>query len=100
MACFGVLFAKKQRGEKNHLQLTTERSPVQSGKVGVYWEFSYFCCDKETGNVEKIEAGQSIPPRGKKVLLLEVTCREEKEEASTDETIAKEKIRGREETDA
>lgn len=80
MACFRSLLRKKSRDKPNILP-TKNQSPVPCSKIGVFWEFSYFYYDKQTGNVEKIEACHALPKGGQIELRLNVTCRGEKRSA-------------------
>ena len=70
MGCCGSCLSRKNRAESIVLP-----SEDESSKIGVFWEFSYFYYDKQTGNVEKIEACHAVP-RGTQIELgLNVTCK-------------------------
>ena len=68
---------KKSRGKPNILP-TENESPVPCSNTGVFWEFTYFYYDKQTGNVEKIEACHALPQGRQIALRLDVTFRGEK----------------------
>ena len=76
MACFGSCFGKKNPAESNALPCKDESS-VPCPKIGVFWEISYSYYDKQTGNVEKIEACHAVPTGTQIELRLNVTCRGE-----------------------
>jgi len=65
--------------ESNVLPSGDESSPVPCSKIEVFSEFSYFYYDKQSGNVEKIEAYQALPKGTPIELRLHVTSRGEKE---------------------
>lgn len=76
MACFGSCLRKKNRAESNVLP-NEDENPVPCSKIGVIWEFSYFYYDKQTGDVEKIEACQVVPKGTQIELRLKATRRGE-----------------------
>ena len=78
MARLGALFKKKKRGPELHVSSNSDGKSVHSSEIGAYWEFSYYHYDIETGEIEKVEAGQPKPTGRQTELRLKVTCREEK----------------------
>lgn len=76
MACFGSFFREKNRPESNGLPCKDE-STIPCPKIGVFWEFSYSYYDKQTGNVEKIDACHAVPKGTQIELRLNVTCKGE-----------------------
>lgn len=76
MACFGSCLGKKDRAEPNVLPSEDQR-PVPCSQVGIFWEFSYFYYDKQTGNVEKLEACHTVAKGAQIEFRLNVTFRGE-----------------------
>ena len=76
MACFGSCLRKKNRAESN-VSPCEEDSPAPCSKIGVFWEFSYFHYDKQTGNFEKVDACHAGSNGPQIELRLNVTCRGE-----------------------
>ena len=76
MACFGSCLRKKNRAESNVLPCG-DGSSAPCSKIGVFWAFSYFYYDKQTGNFEKIDVCHAVPKGAQVELRLNVTCRGE-----------------------
>ena len=76
MARFGSCLRKKNRAESN-VSPCEEDSPAPCSKIGVFWEFSYFYYDKQTGNFEKVDACHAVPNGAQIELRLNVKCKGE-----------------------
>jgi len=96
MACFGSCLGKKNRAENNVLP-SEDQCPVPCSEIGVFWEFSNFYYDKQTGNVEKLEACHTVPKGAQIELRLNVTCRGENQSTVEQSSKKKKVFRWREE---
>lgn len=54
-----------------------DQRPVPCSQVGIFWEFSYFYYDKQTGNAEMLEACHTVAKGAQIEFRLNVTFRGE-----------------------